>query len=333
MKRFRAVAGLALAVLSSMLPVAAATQFVQDGAGIFSQGVVSQLEGRLVSFNAQTGKEVVVVTVPSLPAGQSVQAAAQSTATQQQVNGTLIYIASGDRKAYVLPDSAAARAGWFTAGTSATVVQDMTSQFKAGNYDAGITSAVNDVLNIYRSHLSSLQRPGNGAYAQPASARAATTGGVHLGMFWWILIAIVAFLVIRSVMRAASGPRSYGPGPMAGGPGGPGGPGYGGGYGPGYGGFGGGGGFWSGLLGGLGGAFLGNELFRGGGGLGGGFGGADASAQGQPPADAGGWQSDPGQTDPGAGAGGDWGGGGFGDLGGGGGGFGGGGDGGGGGSW
>ena len=82
-------------------------------------------------------------------------------------------------------------------------------------------------------------------------------------MWTIIILIVVGYLVLRSILRAMSGPRYYGGGPGvppgAGGPG-PGGPGYGGyGYGPGY--YGGGGGFWSGLLGGLGGAWLGNEMF------------------------------------------------------------------------
>ena len=140
-------------------------------------------------------------------------------------------------------------------------------------------------------------------------------------MFWWIIIAVVGFLILRSILRAFSAPRYYG-----GAPGAPPrrqcpsrGPGYGPGYG--YGGFGGGGSFWSGLLGGLGGAWLGNELFRGGGGI--------APTQAGQLArryrwrlgrqDAGGWQSDAGQADIGGASGGDWSGGGFGgDMGGGG---------------
>jgi hypothetical protein len=121
-------------------------------------------------------------------------------------------------------------------------------------------------------------------------------------MFWWIIIAIVGFMVLRSILRAMSGPRYYGgapggaPGPM---------PGYGG-YG--YGG-GGGGSFWSGLLGGLGGAWLGNEIFgqhAGGGMI------APADASQMTPADTSGWQSDAGQADMGGASSGDWGGGGFG---------------------
>jgi hypothetical protein len=86
------------------------------------------------------------------------------------------------------------------------------------------------------------------------------------------------------------------------------------------------------LLGGLGGAWLGNELFGHQNVGTGAWSNVDPTG-GQAPADAGGWQSDPGQADMGGAGGGDWGGGGFGggDFGGGGG-FGGG-DGGGGGGW
>lgn len=115
-------------------------------------------------------------------------------------------------------------------------------------------------------------------------------------MFWWIVLAIGGFLILRSILRAFSAPRYYGGAPPAGTP--PPGPGYG--PGDGYGGIGNGGSFWSGLLGGLGGAWLGNELFREGGDGGGAPSGTDSA----------GWQSDAGQADPGDASSGDAGGGG-----------------------
>lgn len=339
MKRLSAALALALSVLV-VAPALAATSFVQDGAGMFDASTIAQLDSRLSNFNAQTGKEVLVVTVPSLPAGETVDQAAQAAAAQQHLSGVLIYIARDDHKIYVLPDAAATRAGWFTAATSTSIAHAIGAQFKAGDYDGGITTGVSQVLDIYRSHLGSL--PGaNGAYAPqryaPSGSYAAngSPGGVHFNVFWIVILAVVGYLVLRSIMRASMGPRGYG-GPV-GPPGAPGGPGYGpgyGGYGPGY--YGGGGGsFWSGLLGGLGGAWLGNEMFGNQGGMlgGGAVGGGVAGTEPAPPPDAGGWQADPGQIDPSGGGGADWGGGGFGDLGGGG--FGGGdmGGGGGGGSW
>ncbi len=307
------------AVFAAAAP-ALAKDFVQDQAGMFSPDLVQQLNTRLGNFTAQTGKEVVVQTVPSV-AGGDVRTAALNAFAQQRVNGVLIFIDKGDRKDWIVPDQAAVQAGWWSSQTSASVASAMEAQFRAGDFDGGITAAVNETLDVYRSHLSSLP----GAQSSRAASGANNAGpqqstqGLHITTFWWIIIALFGFFIIRSIMRAAAGPRAYGGGY------GPGGPGYGGpGYG--YGGWGGGGGFWSGLLGGLGGAWLGNEMF-GHQNVGTGAWGNTDPTGGQAPADAGGWQSDPGQANVGGGAGGDWGGGGFGGggFGGGGGGFGGGG--------
>lgn len=308
--RFLAAAAAMAISLAAGVP-AAARQFVQDPAGMFSASTAAQLNQRIGNFNAQTGKEIVVVTTPSLN-GATLTDAANAAFSQQNVNGVLIFIARDDRRDIIVPDRAGARAGWFTPDVLRSIRTAMESQFRDGNYDAGITGAVDAVLNVYRAHLGSLQ--GRTSNAPLATSGGTQTGGLHISMFWWIIIAVVAFLVLRSILRAISAPRYYGGPPGAGAPppGAPGAPGYGPGYG--YGGYGGGGSFWSGLLGGLGGAWLGNELFRGGGGVaptqagqlpgdtGGSWGGADS----------GGWQSDAGQADVGSASGGDWSGGGFG---------------------
>jgi len=296
-------------------PALARSSFVLDGAGMFSASTVSDLNTRLTNFNAQTRKEVVVETVPSLN-GATLTDAAQREFSQQQVNGVLIFIAKDDRRDIIVPDRAGVQAGWFDPETLRSIRQSMEAQFKDGNFDAGIATAVSGILGIYRSHMSSLG--GAGGAALPATrsynGNAAANPGFHLNGFWLIVILIAAFLVLRSIMRAMSTPR------YAGTPGAPGAPGAAPGYGPGYYG-GGGGGFWSGLLGGLGGAWLGNEMFRGGGG-GGAAGGASAGSWGGDAGggggDSGGWSSDAGQADIGGSSGGDWSGGGFGDGGGGG---------------
>jgi len=304
--------------MGAALP-AAARDFVQDQAGMFSSATVASLNDRIANFNAQTGKEIVVLTTPSL-GGAALQSAAGAAFAQQNVNGVLIYIARDDRRDIIVPDRSGAQAGWFTPDVLRSIRTSMEAQFKTENYDAGITSAVDAVLNIYRAHVGSLRAPGTNL-AVPAAA-APATGGSHISMFWWIIIGVVVFLVLRSILRAMAAPRYYGGAPGA--PPGaapPGGPGYGPGYG--YGGFGGGGSFWSGLLGGLGGAWLGNELFRGGGGFGPTQAGQlppDAGGGWGSGADSGGWQSDAGQADAGSASAGDWSGGGFGggDMGGGG---------------
>ena len=311
---------LALLALSTGL-AAAATTPVQDGAQMFSPATVSALNQKIDAFNADTGKQIVVVTTPSLN-GTSLQAAAQAVFRQQGINGVLIFIAKDDRADIIVPGPATAQ--FFPAETTRSIRESMEALFKAEDYDGGITSAVNGVLNVFRANLPSL----NNARAQqslPAVQRSSTITthrrGVHFSMFGFIVLVVIGFLVLRSIFRRM-GPRYYGQGPGyppgAGGPGYPPGPGYGGyGYGPGYYG-GGGGGFWSGLLGGLGGAWLGNEMFGNQGGTtiveqpggsimpggdqGGGWGGGNA----------GGWGNDGGVADMGASSGGDWSGGGFG---------------------
>jgi uncharacterized protein len=316
MNRFIGPLAFALAILAGAAPALAAA-FVQDGAGMFSAATVSALTSQIGSFNAQTGKEIVIVTVPSLN-GETLQDAAQKVFTEQNVNGVLVFIAKDDRKDIIVPGAQTAQ--FFPEATIVSIRTSMESQFKDGDFDGGITTAVGGILNIFQAHLNGANAPGQSASNYPVRATQSTVvrnNGVHFSMFMWIIIVVVGYLILRSIFRAMSGPRYYGGGPGYGGPG-PGGPGYGGpGYGPGYYG-GGGGGFWSGMLGGLGGAFLGNEIFGNHGGTqivdqsggnivpggdqGGGWGGGNAA----------GWGNDAGQPDMGASSAGDFSGGGFG---------------------
>ncbi|BDE05001.1 hypothetical protein WPS_02770 [Vulcanimicrobium alpinum] len=291
MKPLAALAALTVALATSVSPAFARTSYVIDDAHLLSPTAIAQINQQVGDFNAQTRKEVVVVTTPTL-GGVAPDAAIERSFAQQQVNGVEIFIAKNEHEIRIAGTTAASR--YFPAGSYQTIARTMRASFKTGDYDGGVENAVSTIINTYRGHESSLngsRRPA-GAVASP-SRSSETGGGFNMGWIWWIIILAVIFFVIRGIFRALSGPR------MMGGPGyGPG-PGYGGGYGPGYGpGYGGGGGgFWSGLLGGLGGAWLGNELFGGRRdvGDGGGYaaGGFDPGQQ----ADAGGWQDQPGQID------------------------------------
>ena len=286
MKFTSMLAALAIAAASLTLPAAARSSFVQDGAGLFSAGTISNLNQEIGDFNRQTGKEVVVVTVPSLD-GETPQSVAEKAFAQQQVNGVLIFLAKAEKKDGIIGDTASRT--FFPPGTFDNIRQAMRGYFRTGDFDEGITTGVGLVLSQYRSH----ERALGGARTSQTSLAPRTSSssfGGGMSLFWLILILIAGFLIIRAIFRAISGPRMMPPG--YGGPG-YGGPGYGG---PGYGG-GGGGSFFSGLLGGLGGAFLGNELF--GRHDGGNYvdSGTNAGIAGGGQPDSSGWQSDPGQAD------------------------------------
>jgi uncharacterized protein len=298
---------LIFAVTALAQPASARDSYVQDGAGLFNASTVSNLNQTIGDFARQTGKEVVVVTVPSLD-GQSAQDAAEKVFAQQQVNGVLVFLAKAEKKDGIIGDRASQ--AFFPAGSFDSIRQGMRGYFRDGDFDQGITTGVSLILAQYRSHERALGTQGARSYVPASSSQ--SFGGGGMSLIWLILILIAGFLIIRAVFRALlGGPRVMPPGY--------GGPGYGGpGYGAGYGAGGGGGGsFFSGLLGGLGGAFLGNELF-GHQNFGGGFGGTSAGLPGGDSGnagDAGGWQGDPGQADMGNASFGDFGssGGGFGD--------------------
>lgn len=293
--KFLAALAFVAALAGSALPAAARDSYVMDGAGMFSAATVSALNQKIGDFSQQTGKEVVVVTVPSLD-GRTPQDAAERAFAQYQVNGVMIFLSKAERVDGIVPDRAAAR--FFPAGETASIRQAMRGYFRSGDFDQGITTGVDLVLGQYRSHLRARtsEVPANVPVPVASTAR---TGGFSMGWIWLLLIALAAFLIVRALFRAIAGPRMYPPGyggsPMS--PGyGPG-PGYGG---PGMGYGGGGGSFWSGLLGGLGGAFIGNELFGNRGGFMGDAGNAGMVQGGQDAVqspDAAGWQSDAGQAD------------------------------------
>ena len=61
---FAAVTALTIALAATGAPAfAARSSYVVDDAQMLSQNAVSQLNQQIGSFNAQTGKEIVVVTV------------------------------------------------------------------------------------------------------------------------------------------------------------------------------------------------------------------------------------------------------------------------------
>ncbi len=329
--RLGAALAAAACIALTAVPASARTAYVQDGAGLLDQSTIGALNSEIGAFNSQTGKEVVVVTVPSLD-GQTLRAAAQKAFEDQQVNGVLIFLSKAERQDLVVGDSASS--AFFPPGEFGHIHDAMRAYFREGDFDGGVNAGVGLVIDQYRSHERSggvqtqSQQQTQSLPVATNQRNVARTGGSSLGhLFWLIIILVAGFMIIRAIFRMFSGPRMYPPqgGPM--GPGGPmAGPGYGAGYGAGYGGgYGGGGGgsFFSGLLGGLGGAFLGNELFgnRGGGNVIGGPADAAGGSWGGAPAspDASGWQADPGQADMGNAGGGDWGSGGGFDAGGGGG--------------
>src|ERR1700686_5808873 len=104
MKMLGAIAFGAL-VVASALPAAARTGYIEDGASLFSAGTVANLNREIGDFESQTGKEIVVVTEPSL-GGKTLSQAVGDTFVKQQVNGVLFYFAKAEKQDPVVGDRA-----------------------------------------------------------------------------------------------------------------------------------------------------------------------------------------------------------------------------------
>ena len=291
-----AVSMAALAVAVAAAPALASREsYVTDGASLFSSGTVQQLNNEISDFNRQTGKEIVVITVPSLN-GQTLKAAVESTFSHENVNGVLFYFAKAEKQDAVVGDKASQAI--FPSGEFQTIHDAMRGDLRSGDTDQAILTGVSLVLDQYRSHERGVNPAQSTTTSTSTTTRTRSSGGI-MSLFWLALILFVGFLFIRAIFRALFAPRMMPPGYGSGT-----GPGYGG-YGPGYGG--GGGSFFSGLLGGLGGAWLGNELFNRGGGSGA-YDPSSAATLGSGTApDSSAFQSDAGQADMGGMGGGSWG--------------------------
>lgn len=159
---------LALIATATTLP-AAARNFVQDKAAIFSPATIAQLDERIAKLNANTGVTILVLTVPSLDPGMNLPTTAMVAADVQNVkDGVIISIDWADRRDFILPIGDSAE-DWFTPD----IVLSMQRQL---NSAGGIIGVVDAIINIYRAHLGNPPQPSTGSTA-------------HHNVFWWLAAA------------------------------------------------------------------------------------------------------------------------------------------------
>src|SRR6202011_1101860 len=120
---------------------------------MLSSAAVAQINQQVSDLNAQTGKEVLVVTTDSLN-GTAPDAAIERSFAQNQVNGVEIFISKNDHQIRIAGDRASSR--FFPSGSYQTIAQTMRASFKAGDYDGGVENGVGGIINTYRGHASSL---------------------------------------------------------------------------------------------------------------------------------------------------------------------------------
>jgi uncharacterized protein len=126
--------------------------FVNDFAHMLSAGAVSDLENELTAFQSSKGAEIAVVTVPTIGTDETIETYATKLFEEwkiggaKQDSGLLLLIARDDRKVrievgYGLEPSV-------TDIESSHIISDMLAPaFQNGNYDEGVKSAVERIMN------------------------------------------------------------------------------------------------------------------------------------------------------------------------------------------
>ena len=203
-----------VAALGSALPAAAQDYPprpegpVYDGADILSPAAEAQLDQRLRAYNAETGRALVVATVPSLD-GQPIEPYATGLFSAWGIGGAerdmglLLLIARDDRRLRI--EVGYGLHPYFGGIMAGRVIRDtITPRFKEGDFDGGVNSGIDAIME----HLN--RSPAEAAAieeaAQAAEAAQQGEGGVPVGLLFWL--AIVFFFFVLPAMRGG-GRRRY----------------------------------------------------------------------------------------------------------------------------
>jgi uncharacterized protein len=176
---------------------------VYDGASVIPDAIEAQIDARLRVLSKDTGKTLVVATVPSLDGEEIDEYALRLFETwgvgdKEKDEGALILVAPSERRTRievgfgseaVLPDALAGR----------IIDQQMIPNFKAGNYGEGILQAANAIEEQLR------REPADAKAIAAAAQRAQKSGdeGIPFGAIIFMLFII--FFVVLPIIRSLSG--------------------------------------------------------------------------------------------------------------------------------
>ena len=175
---------------------------VYDGADILSPATEAALDARLRDYNRETGRAVIVATVPSIN-GQPIEPYATGLFAdwgiggEKRDQGLLLLIARDDRKLRI--EVGYGLHPYFGGIMAGRVINDViTPRFKAGDFDGGVTAGIDTIIE----HLA--RSPADAAAvaeaAEAAAAQESSEGGFPIGGLFW-----VAFLFFFFILPALRG--------------------------------------------------------------------------------------------------------------------------------
>ncbi|KLE36008.1 hypothetical protein AAW00_00980 [Aurantiacibacter luteus] len=191
---------------------------VYDGANILSPATEATLDARLRDYNRETGRAIIVATVPSLE-GSEIEPYATALYADwgiggaQRDTGLLLLVAPNERKVRI--EVGYGLHGYFGGIMAGRVINDViTPRFKAGDFDGGVTQGVDAII----AHLAN--SPEDAIAIEEAAQTAAeqdrqSDGGFPIGTLIWLGFLFVFFIL--PMLRGGRGRRRrYGAGSAVG---------------------------------------------------------------------------------------------------------------------
>lgn len=202
---------LLLASLAALASPAAGQSFpprpagpIYDGANIIGAAEEQALDQRLRAYDAETGRAIVVATVPSLdglPAATYAVdlAEAWGVGGAQTEQGVLFLVAPQEREVFIA--TARGVQGTLTDISTGRIIRDtVVPAFREGDYAGGITAGVDAIIE--RLNLDPAEARAIDEAAAAAQARRGEEGGFPIGAIFWI-----GFLLFFFVLPALGGGR------------------------------------------------------------------------------------------------------------------------------
>ncbi len=184
---------------------------VYDGANILSPATEAKLDQQLRAYNKETGRAIIVATVPSL-GGASIETYGSTLFTNkwgvggtQRDMGLMLLVAPNERKMRIVVGYGLH--GWFGGIMAGRVIKDViTPRFKEGNFDAGVTDGVNAILaHLAKSPEDAIAIEEAAKVAQAQESR--SDGGFPFGVLIWL--AFIFFFFVIPILASAGRRRKY----------------------------------------------------------------------------------------------------------------------------
>jgi len=190
------------AALSSGLEVPALKERVNDYAGMLSSTTESQLETTLRDLERTDSTQIVVLTIGSLE-GENIEDFSMRVVESWQIgqkgldNGALLIISIKDRKIRI--EVGYGLEGTLTDLMAGRIIRKVIApQFKAGNYDQGVTDGIQSMIQVVRGEFKATKN-----VRSPTSRTSPWQGNIFSIIVFLFLVNMMGR--IRRPLGAASG--------------------------------------------------------------------------------------------------------------------------------